>query len=85
MSLPVLDDFTLLEESVDTPPVCESQHCEEVLGKPAHEAHFIGSFPDCGWTYLLCRHRVEMFAHQNLIECNCGGNVPANLIRLTEL
>lgn len=85
MTLPVLDDFTLLESDMETPPVCESLHCEKDLKKGAHEAHFIGLFPDCSWTYLLCRERVEAFANQNLIECNCGGNVPANMIRLTEL
>lgn len=85
MALPVLDVFSFTEEDISIPPVCESEHCEEVLGKSAHEAHFIGIFACCGWDYLLCKERVALFATQNLIICNCKRAIPANKITIIDL
>lgn len=85
MSLPVVDDFTITEEDIATPTVCESSHCEKALKKPTHEAHYYGLFPCCSFLYAICRERAEQFPLQPNVECNCGALVDGLTVRVTEI
>ena len=84
MSTPGLDDFTITEEEIASPNICESDHCNEVLKKPSHEATLYGHFPCCWFMYAICRERAEMFLDQR-VTCNCGKTVDGTTITVTEI
>lgn len=77
-----VDTFTFTEEDVFQPDICESQHCQEELKKPPHEAEYQSRFTACcGFLYLVCRERVDEFRSQRKIICNCGAIVDGLTIR----
>lgn len=70
MSTPVLDsEIDVGADLGDTPPLCESDHCER-LGRGAHEAHYRARFPlPCPLSYSICQRRFEEYRYQNYIRC----------------